>query len=81
MATVETIFAEIAKHVITGLMIHDQYESYYVFLNMPKYAECHREQYEQESETYSKLKHYYMCMHDKLIKELPIENPKTIPSS
>jgi hypothetical protein len=81
MATVETIFAELAKHVITGLMIHDQFESYYAFLNLPKYAECHHEQYKQESDTYSKLKHHYMCSHDRLIKDEPIENPHTIPAN
>ena len=79
MATVETIFAELAQRVINGLMIHEQFESYYSFLNLPKYAECHRNRYREESELYLKLKEYYMDTHNKLIKEQPIENPHTVP--
>lgn len=80
MATVETIFSELAKHMITGLMIHDQFESYYSFLNLSAYADFHKEQYSQESCDYIALKRYYMNAHDRLIKEMPIENPHTIPS-
>ena len=81
MATVETIFAELSQRIITGLMIHEQFESYYSFLNLPKYAECHKQRYDEESKLYFKLKSHYMNNHNRLIKEQPIENPHKIPTT
>lgn len=80
-ANVESIFSSLAKHMITGLMVHDQFNSYYTFLNLPSYARCHKEHYDSESCNYFKLKHHYMKAHDKLIKEQAIANPETIPAS
>lgn len=79
MDSIETIFSNLAKHMVTGLMIHDQFESYYSFLNFPAYAKCHEEQYHKESCNYLCLKKHYMEMHDKLIQEQSIANPQTIP--
>ena len=45
MASVEDIFANLSAHMIEGLMIHDQMASYYKFLNLRSYAECHEERY------------------------------------
>ena len=80
MASVELIFSKLVQHIITGLMIHDQYESYYSFLNLPAYAKCHKGQYDEENNTYYKLKCHYMKMHNKLIVEQPVDNPHAIPS-
>lgn len=79
--TIEDIFAELAAHMIKGLMVHDQMRDYYDFLNLKGYAKCHEYHYWEESKNYLCLKHYYFKHHNRLIKEMPIENPKIIPSS
>ena len=80
-ATVEDIFAEIAAHMIKGLMIHDQMADYYCILNLKGYAKCHEYHYWEESKNYLYLKHYYFKHHSKLLKEVAIENPKMVPAS
>lgn len=81
MANVEDIFANLSAHMVEGLMVHDQMASYYKFLNLHSYAECHEEHYWEESKNYLCLKDYYLKHHKKLIKELPIANPKIIPAN
>lgn len=81
MANVGEIFANLSAHMVEGLMIHDQMSSYYAFLNLPKYAECHAERYWEESKNYMCLKDYYFKHHERLLKENPITNPKLIPSN
>ena len=81
MDTVETVFSDLAKHIITGLMIHDQLNSYYLFLNLPKYAECHKKQYNEENNDYFLLKEHYITNHNQLIKNQVVANPNIIPPS
>lgn len=79
--TLEEIFSELAAHMIKGLMIHDQMQSYYCFLSLKEYARCHKEQYREESEDYLRLKKHYFKYHNRLIKERSIDNPNLIPKS
>lgn len=81
MATVDEIYADLAAHMIKGLMVHDQMSSYYCFLNLKGYAKCHNYHYVCENKAYIKLKEYYMQHHGKLIKDKAISDPKLIPNS
>ncbi len=79
--TIEDIYGQIASHMIKGLMVHDQLANYYDFLGLKGYSQCHQYHYLQQSCCYRKLCKYYTCYYNKLIPEVPVENPKEIPFS
>lgn len=79
--TVEEIFSKIIAHMIRGMMVHDQLSDYYRFLGMPGYARFHEKQYEDESDGYVMLKKYFIDHYNRLVPEVPIENPNVIPNT
>ena len=79
--TVEEIYSEIASHMVKGLMIHSQMADYYYFLGLDGYGCCHEYHFLDESRAYRRLSRYFLKHHNKLIPEIPIENPDIISKS
>jgi hypothetical protein len=79
--TVESIFSELAAHMIEGLMVHSQMSDYYGFLGLKGYQECHKYHYFEENINFRKLSAYYLHHYNKIIPEIPFENPSVIPES
>jgi hypothetical protein len=77
--TIEEIFGLLAQHMIKGMMVHAQMADYFRFLGLEGYAECHEYHYLEESKNYRELVKYYTLHYNKLILDLPIENPHIIP--
>lgn len=72
--TIDEVFASMAKHMIEGMMFHEQCSQYYLFLNLNGYAKCHEYHFLSESCGYLELCRHYICKHNKLI---PNTNPNT----
>lgn len=79
--TVEEIYSKIAAHMVKGLMIHSQLADYYYFLNLPGYGCCHEYHFLKENEYYRSFVRGFIKAHNRLIPEIPISNPKVIPST
>lgn len=79
--TIEEIYADIAAHMIKGMMIHEQLANYYDFLGLGGYKRCHEYHYIEETVEYRRVCRYFINHHNKLIPEKPIENPNIIPES
>jgi hypothetical protein len=78
--TVEEIFGLMSQHMIQGMMVHAQMADYFRFLGLEGYAQCHEYHFLAETKNYRKLSQYYTKHYNKLILDLPIENPHIIPS-
>ena len=78
--TVEEIFKELSAHMIKGVMIHTQLKDYYDFLNLHGYKRCHEYHGRLEMKNLNRLHKYYINHYNKLIPEMPIENPAVIPN-
>ena len=79
--TVDEIFKDLSKHMIKGLMVHEQMANYYDFLGLGGYKRCHEYHYMKETCSYRSLCRYYINHFNKLIPDSEIENPKIIPDS
>ena len=79
--TVEEVFSRVGKHMIEGVMIHSQLADYYNFLGLKGYAKCHEYHFVSENYNFRKLSLYYIKHFNKLLPELPNDNPNVIPSA
>lgn len=79
--TIEEIYAELARHMINGMMIHDSMANYYEFLGLEGYAKCHEYRYMDESCMFRRLNRRYINHHNKLIPDVSIDTPVIIPDS
>ena len=79
--TAEEIFRDLSAHMVKGMMIHDKMADYYDFLSLRGYKRCHEYHFKKESSCYRKLHRYFLNHYNRLIEEIPIENPDIIPSS
>lgn len=79
--TVEEIFSQVSKHMIEGIMIHSQMADYYNFLGLKGYSKCHEYHFLNENCNFRKLSWYYLKHFNKLMPELPNDNPNVIPSA
>jgi hypothetical protein len=77
--TAEEIFNLLAQHMIKGLMIHSQMADYFNFLGLKGFKECHEYHYFEENINYKRLVNYFIEHYNKLIVDLPFENPQIIP--
>lgn len=77
----EQIFAKIIQHMIKGLMVHEQMADYYDFLNLQGYKRCHEYHCIVEACNYRKTCRFFINYYNKLVPELPVENPKVIPAN
>ena len=75
---VEEIYSKIASHMVKGLMVHSQMADYYYFLGLDGYGCCHEYHFLDESRAYRRLSRYFLKHHNKLLPEIPIENPDII---
>lgn len=76
--TVEDVFAKIRQNMIKGLMLHDELANYYDFLGLKGYKRCHEYHYFKESGCYREINKFFINYYNKLIAELPVEEPKII---
>ena len=79
--TVEEVFSRVGKYMIEGVMIHSQLADYYNFLGLKGYAKCHEYHFVSENCNFRKLSLYYIKHFNKLLPELPNDNPNVIPSA
>lgn len=79
--TVDEIYGELGAHMIKGLMVHDQLANYYEFLGLCGYKRCHEYHYMHESCEYRKMCSYVITHHNKLVPQMPVDDPKVIPDS
>ena len=79
--TVEEIFEKIIHHQIKGLMIHEQFASYYDFLGLKGSRKCHEYHYLDESIGFRATMHYMISHYNKLVPDTPIDAPKMIPEN
>lgn len=77
--TVDEIFSNINAHMIEGLMVHSQMSDYYNFLGLEGYHKCHEYHFFKESHSFKKLNDYYFKHFNKIIMEMPTNNPNVIP--
>lgn len=73
------IFKDLSSRMIKGLMIHDQLNQYFLFLNLPGYSMCQKYHYIKESINYQYLNDFYIQNYGKLIPTDAISNPNLIP--
>ena len=78
--TVEEIFSKLNQRMIIGLMVHSQMSDYYAFLGFKGYAKCHEYHFLMESKEFRELNEYFLENYNKIISELPSENPHIIPT-
>lgn len=76
---IEEVYEKLSSHMITGMMIHEQFANFYNFLNLEGYQRCHEYHYIEETWMHRKLNRYYLDHHNKLIRESKIDNPDIIP--
>ena len=79
--TPEDVYTQLSAHLVKGLMVHDQFASYYLFLGMPGYSACHRYHFMSENIEYENLNRYYIEHFNKLIPPFKTEDPKIIPDA
>lgn len=79
--TLEEIFSNIAKHMVKGMMIHDQMANYYDFLGLKGYKRCHEYHYLCECCEFRGLNRYFINHENKLIPLAGVENPNIIPET
>ena len=79
--TVDEIYLNLSKHMIQGIMSHEQWSEYYSFLNLRGYSACHFFHYLKETLSYHELCEYYINHHNKLINETEFEAPTIIPAN
>lgn len=73
------IFKDLSSRMVKGLMIHDQLNQYFLFLNLPGYSMCQKYHYIKESINYQYLNDFYIQNYGKLIPTDAISNPNLIP--
>lgn len=79
--TIEEVFGQVSKHMIDGIMIHSQLADYYNFIGLKGYSKCHEYHFLTENNNFRKLCCYYIKHFNKLIPELPNDNPRVIPAN
>lgn len=79
--TVEEIFTKLCKHMIEGVMYHDDFAKAYDFLGFYGFAKCHDYHHFAEEISYRELSHYYATRYFKLLQIKEIPQPKIIPES
>lgn len=79
--TIEEIFGKLIQNAIKGLMVHEQMTDYYDFLSLHGYKRCHEYHCVKEAWNYRKINRFYINHFNKLIIEMPVENPHMIPTS
>ena len=77
--TVQEIFIKLTNHMLEGIMIHEQFISYYKFLGLDGYSKCHEEHFEEESKEYRKIYNYYIKSYNKLLPQSIFPQPDIIP--
>ena len=77
--TLEEIFAQVAQHMVVGLMFHSQMCDFFNFLGLKGYSKCHKYHYFEENNNYKEVCDYYISHYNKLVIDQPFENPNVIP--
>ena len=79
--TIEEIFVKLTNHMLEGVMIHEQFISYYQFLGLDGYSKCHEKHFKSESKNYRNIYNYYIKTYNKLLPASQFPQPEIIPSS
>ena len=79
--TVQEIFINLTNHMLEGIMIHEQFISYYKFLGLDGYSRCHEKHFEMESKEYRKIYNYYITTYNQLLPKSQFPQPDVIPDS
>lgn len=79
--TIEEIFSHITQQMIEGLMTHSQLADYFGFLGLKGYQKCHTYHFFEENCNYKKMVEYYSKHYNRLVIDMPFENPNVIPEN
>lgn len=77
--TIEEVFNQVAQRMVEGLMTHSQLADYFGFLGLDGYQQCHIYHFFEENCNYKKIERYFLDHYNKLIKDMPVQNPNIIP--
>ena len=77
----EEIFSQLVAHMKKGVLIHSQMTDLFGFLNLKKYKKRQEKQFYEENKNCRELQDYYLNRYQKLLPELPVENPALIPQN
>ena len=77
--TVQEVFSNLGQRMVEGLMTHSQMVDYFNFLGLKGYAKCHKYHYFEENANYKRVGDYFIKHYNKLILDLPVDNPHVIP--
>ena len=75
------VFANIAKHMLKGIMYHKQFEDYFRFLGLNDFAVQQRKRFLDESNAYADFCKTYLLVEDKLLAHEAPEYESIIPES
>ena len=78
--TIVDIFSQIAQRMVEGLMTHSQLADYFGFIGLEGYQKCHVYRYFDENNNYKKIADYYLKHYNKLLVDMPFNNPNVIPN-
>lgn len=78
---VEDVFERLKKHMLEGMVFHDQMSRYYDFLSLKGYKRCHEYHYFGEILGYRKLCRYFMNHYHTFIPYTDMDDPKVIPEN
>lgn len=73
------IFIKIAKHLLTGTMLHEQFSICFDFLNLKGYYKSQEYHYYEETIRYKNFCHFIMDNYRKIIKIDGLTAPTVIP--
>lgn len=75
------VFNEASARQVRGIMMHEQFADLFDYLNLHGLKRWHEYQFFAESAALRGLHRYAINHCNKLIKELPVENPRIIPQT
>lgn len=76
--SIDTIFGELAAHMVEGMMFHDELAQYYDFLNLGGYKRCHEYHFFEETIGYRKLCRYYENHYNKLVDSRRVQEQEGV---
>lgn len=81
MENESSVFANVNKHLLEGLMLHDELYRLFLFLNLKVFAKEQKNHYNEESKAYRNLNKYYITHRNCFIKqEYPNSTDRVITS-
>ena len=79
--TIDEIFLRLSEHMLNGVMAHESFATYYDFLGLKGYKQCHEYHFLKELSNYRTVCKYYTNHYSKIIPKYTFSNPEIIPDA